>query len=87
MTCKIKLPTEYERIRSRIGDLYRELNTGDYDRAETRLHGIEIRVWRTRINTTEKTHLGYKPPWERRYTKTSKLSLIEFLYARKNVND
>lgn len=75
--------TEYQRISDRISDLYHELNTGEYDRAETTLFGIEIRLWRTRINCGSRTHLGYKSSWESDYITINKSGLVEYLYKRK----
>lgn len=74
-------PASYQALYDRIGDLYRELNTGDYDRAEARLRGFDIKVWRTRINCKTRVHLGYKPPWKTAYTPiASKFWLTELLY-------
>lgn len=37
------------------------------DRVEFNAYGFQIGVWRTRINTMEKLHLGYKSSWEKEY--------------------
>ncbi len=75
----------YMIIKNRLSDLYRELNTGDYDRAEVRLCGIDVRLWRTRINCRVRIHLGYKSPFPQLgYHKISKNDLTEMLYKRKD---
>lgn len=66
-----------------IQDLYRKLNTGDYDRVEITIHGTQIRLWRTRINCKRRTHLGYKSPWGKEYYPTNVNDLVEYLYKHK----
>jgi hypothetical protein len=75
----IGLPARYIAIRDSIKDLYRELNTGEYDRAEKTIAGIQIRCWRTRINCRTETHLGWKSPWEKDYHETTVKQLTELL--------
>lgn len=75
--------SDYDRIKARIEDLYREVATGEDDHAEVTLHGTQIRVWRTRINCSVRTHLGYKRSWQTWYTKTDKNRLTELLLQRK----
>ncbi len=76
-----RFPDEYIAIRSRIRDLYRELNTGDYDRAEVTIGGFEIRLWKETVNCRTKTILGWKMPWHRGYKYATVLELTEMLYC------
>jgi len=38
------------------------------DRVEFSVYGFDMRVWRTKINTREKIHFGYKNKWEKQYS-------------------
>ena len=66
-------------LKERIGDLYREVNTKEYDRAETVLCGYEVRVWRARVKCRLVVYLGYKPSWSETWIKTKKSQLVEIL--------
>jgi len=49
------------------------------DRIEFTAFSVNIRVWRTKINTIEKYHLGRKSVWEKGYHETSVDDLVEYL--------
>lgn len=49
------------------------------DRVEFSLYHSDIKVWRTKINTVEKYHIGYKAPWQSEYYETSVDNLAEYL--------
>lgn len=70
---------DYERLNSIINGMYATLATDDYDRVEKTIHGFQIRVWRSRINSKDEIHIGYKNEWESEYHETTGYQLVEML--------
>jgi hypothetical protein len=58
-------------------------NNPEEDRVEFTIYGHDIRIWKTKINTIEKIHLGSKSSWENKYSEISIDDLIEWLYQTK----
>ncbi len=56
----------------------------DEDRVEFTDYGVQVKVWRTRINTRVKMHLGWKSSWNNGYYETNPEELADFLYQRRN---
>jgi hypothetical protein len=84
---RFQYPEDYTRIRDRIKALYRELNTGDDDRAEATICGWSVRVRRTAINCKTRVHLEYSSGYSKYWTKTTVAALTEILYKYKGHDD
>lgn len=55
-------------IKRCVTESLRYLATGADDRVEFNAYGFQVRIWRTRINTVVKNHIGYKSPWNGQYS-------------------
>jgi len=77
-------------IRRRIIEAINKVENEDYDREDIELCGVQIRAWRTRVNTKLRHHIGYKSSWEsrhqRRYHELTIDQLVEFLNNRRGAH-
>lgn len=73
--------SKYQLLKEQVRDLYRELNTGDDDRAEKRLCGTNIQLRRTVINCKTSYILEYQGAWG--WTRTRVDELTEYLWKRR----